>query len=165
MQQAGGQVSLETPSHGTGHSLTIRGNNTVALNDIAIGEVWLCAGQSNMGWATGNCFDADNEVANANAPNFRIFKSSREHWHEPLNESRDLLATWASCTPDTAATTSAVSYYFGKTLHEALGVPVGIIVQAYAGTPIEGWMPTDIQAGDKRTEQRVAQLNKISAAL
>ncbi|MCP4940904.1 MAG: serine hydrolase [Planctomycetaceae bacterium] len=156
------QVSLETPSHGTGHSLTIRGNNTVALNDIAIGEVWLCAGQSNMGWATGNCFDADNEVANANAPNFRIFKSSREHWHEPLNESRDLLATWASCTPDTAATTSAVSYYFGKTLHEALGVPVGIIVQAYAGTPIEGWMPTDIQAGDKRTEQRVDALNKIS---
>ena len=156
------QVSLETPSHGTGHSLTIRGNNTIALKDIAIGEVWLCAGQSNMGWALGNCFNADNEVASANAPNFRIFKSSREHWHEPLVESRDLLATWVSCTPATAATTSAVSYYFGKTLHEALGVPVGIIVQAYAGTPIEGWMPTEIQAGDKRTEQHIAQLNKIS---
>jgi sialate O-acetylesterase len=155
-------VSLETPSHGTGHSLTIRGNNTIALKDIAIGEVWLCAGQSNMGWAVDNCFDADKETANANAPNFRIFKSSREHWHEPLNESRDLLSTWVSCTPDTAATTSAVSYYFGKTLHEALGVPVGIIVQAYAGTPIEGWMPMDIQAGDKRTEQHIAQLNKNS---
>ena len=156
------RVSLETPLHGTGYSITIRGNNAILLKDIAIGEVWLCAGQSNMGWALGNCFDADREAVRANAPDLRIFKSSREHWHEPLEESRDLLATWVSCTPDTAATTSAVSYYFGKTLQEALGVPVGIIVQAYAGTPIEGWMPTDIQAGEKRTEQHIAQLNKIS---
>ena len=156
------RVSLETPLHGTGYSITIRGNNAILLKGIAIGEVWLCAGQSNMGWALGNCFDADREAVRANAPDLRIFKSSREHWHEPLEESRDLLATWVSCTPDTAATTSAVSYYFGKTLQEALGVPVGIIVQAYAGTPIEGWMPTDIQAGEKRTEQHIAQLNKIS---
>lgn len=156
------RVPLETPLHGTGYSITIRGNNAIVLKDVAIGEVWLCAGQSNMGWALGNCFDADREAVGAKAPNLRIFKSSREHWHEPLEESRDLLATWVSCTPETAATTSAVSYYFGKTLQEALGVPVGIIVQAYAGTPIEGWMPKDIQAGDKRTEQHMVQLNKTS---
>ncbi|MBA61970.1 MAG: hypothetical protein CMJ76_06345 [Planctomycetaceae bacterium] len=156
------RVPLKTPWHGTGHSITIRGNNTISLKDIAIGEVWLCAGQSNMGWALGNCFDADRETVRANVPNLRIFKSSREHWHEPLDESRDLLAKWVSCTPETAAMTSAVSYYFGKTLQEALGIPVGIIVQAYAGTPIEGWMPTDIQAGEKRTQQHIAQLNKTS---
>ena len=156
------RVPLQTPLHGTGYSITIRGNNAIVLKDVAIGEVWLCAGQSNMGWALGNCFDADREAVHANVPNLRIFKSSREHWHEPLDESRDLLATWVSCTPDTAATTSAVSYYFGKTLQETLGVPVGIIVQAYAGTPIEGWMPVNIQAGEKRTDQHMAQLNKTS---
>ena len=156
------QVLLTTPSHSIDHSLTIRGNNTITLEDIAIGEVWLCVGQSNMGWAMGNCFDAEKEAAQANAPNLRIFSSSREHWHHPLSESRDLLATWVTCTPATAARTSAVSYYFGKTLQEALDVPVGIIVQAYAGTPIEGWIPKEIQTNDKRTQEHIAQLNKVS---
>ena len=156
------QVLLTTPSHSIDHSLTIRGNNTITLEDIAIGEVWLCIGQSNMGWALGNCFDAEKEAAQANAPNLRIFSSSREHWHHPLSESRDLLATWVTCTPATAARTSAVSYYFGKTLQEALDVPVGIIVQAYAGTPIEGWIPKEIQTNDKRTQEHIAQLNKVS---
>ena len=156
------RLFLKTPSHGTGHSLVIRGKNTISLDDVAIGEVWLCAGQSNMGWALGNCFDAENETARAKTPNLRIFKSSREHWHEPLNESRDLLAKWVSCTPETAAATSAVSYHFGKTLQEALGIPVGIIVQAYAGTPIEGWIPADIQKNDRRTNLHIAQLDKNS---
>ena len=156
------RLFLKTPSHGTGYTLVIRGNNTITLNKVAIGEVWLCAGQSNMGWALGNCFDAETEVISADAPNFRIFKSSREHWHQPLKESRDRLSKWAPCTPETAAATSAVSYYFGKTIHEAIDIPVGIIVQAYAGTPIEGWMPTDIQTGDRRTAAHIAQLEKNS---
>ena len=156
------RVFLKTPSHGTGHSLVIRGKNTLSLTDVAIGEVWLCAGQSNMGWALGNCFDAEQETKRANAPNLRIFKSSREHWHEPLNESRDRLSKWVACTPETAATTSAVSYHFGKTLQETLGIPVGIIVQAYAGTPIEGWMPAGIQRDDQRTQMHIAQLDRNS---
>lgn len=156
------QILLATPSHSIEQSLTIRGNNTITLEDVAIGEVWLCVGQSNMGWSLGNCFDAEKEAAEANAPHLRIYSSSREHWHQPLSESRDLLATWVTCTPVTAARTSAVSYYFGKTLQEALGIPVGIIVQAYAGTPIEGWIPKEIQTNDKRTQEHIAQLNKVS---
>ena len=143
------RVYLETPEHGTGHSLTIQGNNTIELNDVAIGEVWLCAGQSNMGWSVGNSFEAEGE-ANVDLPDFRIFKSSREHWHEPLEQSRDRLSAWKTCTPESALETSAVSYYFGKKLHEELGVPIGIIQQAFAGTPIEGWMPWEIQKDDPR---------------
>lgn len=140
---------LKTPAHGTGHSLTISGRNEIRIEDVAIGEVWLCAGQSNMGWSTGNSFNADGE-ANVDLPDLRLFKSAREHWHEPLNENRDRLARWKPCDPDSAAETSAVSYYFGKTLHQKLGVPIGIIQRAYAGTPIEGWMPWEIQATDPR---------------
>lgn len=143
------RVYLETPEYGTGHSLTIKGNNTIELNDVAVGEVWLCAGQSNMGWSVGNSFEAEGE-ANVDLPDFRIFKSSREHWHEPLEQSRDRLSTWKTCTPESALETSAVSYYFGKKLHRELGVPVGIIQQAFAGTPIEGWMPWEIQKDDPR---------------
>jgi len=156
------RVFLKTPSHGTGHSLIIRGKNTISLDNVAIGEVWLCVGQSNMGWSLGNCFDAESETARATTPSLRIYRSSREHWHEPLKESRDLLAKWVPCTPETAAATSAVSYHFGKTLQEALGIPIGIIVQAYAGTPIEGWIPADIQENDRRTELHISQLDKNS---
>ena len=152
---------LNTPAHGTGYQVVIRGANTISLRDVAIGEVWLCAGQSNMGWALANTFAAESE-STAEAPNFRIFKSSREHWHEPLTQPRDRLAKWSKCDPESAAMTSAVSYHFGKTLHDALDIPVGIIVQAYAGTPIEGWMPKNIQADDPRLEESTAQMQRIS---
>ena len=143
-------VIAYTSKAGTGHEVTIQGDNKIVLSNVAVGEVWLCAGQSNMGWSMGNSFEAGKE-ANVNLPDFRIYKSAREHWHEPLSENRDRLAKWKSCDPKSAAETSAVSYYFGKKLHQKLGVPVGIIQRAFAGTPIEGWMPWDIQSADPRT--------------
>ena len=153
------KLFLETPKFGTGHWITVSGNNTVQFKDVAIGEVWLCVGQSNMGWSMRNSFEADRE-ASVDLPEFRIFKSQREHWHEPLEESRDRLQRWKRCQPESAAETSAVSYYFGKTLHQHLKVPVGIIVQAYAGTPIEGWMPWELQSDDQRAIQHKEQLDR-----
>ncbi len=155
---------LETPVHGTGHSLEISdGVDKKLIKNVAIGEVWLCAGQSNMGWSLGQSFSGEEESAKADFPNYRIFKSSREHWHEPLNKSRDRLAKWLPCTPKSAAATSAVSYYFGRKLHQELGVPVGIIVQAYAGTPIEGWMPWQIQKDDERAQEHKKNLDDTVA--
>ena len=145
------KLFLETPAYGTGHALTVKGKNSIRINDVAIGEVWLCAGQSNMGWGMGNSFGAEEE-ADVNLPDYRIFKSAREHWHKPLEMQRDRLSKWKPCNPESAAETSAVSYWFGKKLHQELGIPVGIIVQAYAGTPIEGWMPWDIQKDNPRSQ-------------
>ena len=166
------KLLLETPKFGSGHSLTISGKkDTVKIENIAIGEVWLCAGQSNMGWSMGNSFEAEKE-ADVNLPNFRIFKSAREHWHTPLEMPRDRLSQWKLCNPHSAAVTSAVSYYFGKKLHEELDVPVGIILQAYAGTPIEGWMPWDVQKDDPRTiahkafyDERAARTGSMEESL
>ena len=150
---------LKTPGHGTGHTLSI---NNKTIKNVAIGEVWLCAGQSNMGWSMGNSFGAEEEAKNAHAPNLRIFKSQREHWHEPLDISRDLLAKWKPCTPESAVDTSAVSYYFAKTVQAELGIPVGIIVQAYAGTPIEGWMPKEVQGDDPRIKAGIDSMDQLS---
>lgn len=152
------KLFLHTPDYGTGHSLVVAAQNSLRINNVATGEVWLCAGQSNMGWAMGNSFEADEE-SDVDLPDFRIFKSQREHWHEPLAESRDRLQQWKPCNPQSAAETSAVSYWFGKTLHQKLGVPVGIIVQAYAGTPIEGWMPWEIQKNDARAVEHKQSLD------
>jgi sialate O-acetylesterase len=144
-------VIAYAPKAATGHEVTVQGSNKIVLKNVAIGEVWLCAGQSNMGWSTGNSFEGENE-AKVDLPHFRIFRSAREHWHEPRRENRDRLAQWKPCDPQSAAETSAVAYYFGKKLHQTLGVPVGIIQRAYAGTPIEGWMPWSIQRDDPRAQ-------------
>ena len=153
------KVFLDTPAFGTGHSLKISGSKTIEIKDVAIGEVWLCAGQSNMGWSVGNSAEAELE-ANVNLPNYRIFKSAREHWHEPLKEKRDLLNQWKPCNPESAAETSVVAYNFGKKLHLALNVPVGIIQQAYAGTPIEGWMPWEVQQDMAQSKEQKADMDR-----
>lgn len=156
------KLFLKTPAHGIGHSLTVGGGNAIMITNVAIGEVWLCIGQSNMGWSMGNAFEAEKE-ADVDLPGFRLFKSAREHWHEPLQENRDRLCRWKPCNPESAAELSAVSYYFGKKLHQELGVPVGMIQRAYAGTPIEGWMPWEIQKDDPRARAHKAKLDRVAA--
>lgn len=153
---------IETPEFGTGHTLVVRGKNEIQISDVAVGEVWLCAGQSNMGWSTQNSFEAEGE-STVDLPELRLFRSEREHWHEPLSENRDRLARWKPCDPKAAAETSAVAYYFGKTLHQKLGVPVGIIQRAYAGTPIEGWMPWEMQKDDPRAIALREELDEAAA--
>ena len=155
------KVLLKTPGHGTGYRLTVQGKNTLTVRNVAIGEVWLCAGQSNMGWRLSAVFDGAKDAALANYPNLRIFRSERKHSHQP---QEDCVAKWAPCAPDSAATCSAVSFYFARKLHQELKIPIGIVVQAYAGTPIEGWMPREIQMNDPRTRKDVEETDKISAA-
>ena len=155
------KVLLKTPGHGTGYRLTVQGKNTLTVRNVAIGEVWLCAGQSNMGWRLSAVFDGAKDAASANYPNLRIFRSERKHSHQP---QEDCVAKWAPCAPDSAATCSAVSFYFARKLHQELKIPIGIVVQPYAGTPIEGWMPREIQMNDPRTRKDVEETDKISAA-
>jgi len=155
------KILLKTPGHGTGYHLTVQGKNTLTVRNVAIGEVWLCAGQSNMGWRLSAVFGGAKDAASANYPNLRIFRSERKHSHQP---QEDCVAKWAPCAPDSAATCSAVSFYFARKLHQELKIPIGIVVQPYAGTPIEGWMPREIQMNDPRTRKDVEETDKISAA-
>jgi sialate O-acetylesterase len=155
------KVFLDTPSYGGPYTITIKGKNEITINNVMIGEVWLCAGQSNMGWRLGTTFDGAKDSASANYPNFRIFRSERAHSHEPLE---DVIAQWTECTPETAETCSAVSFYFARKLHQELGIPVGVVLQPYAGTPIEGWMPKEIQMGDPRTRKIIEEADAASAS-
>ena len=155
------KVCLETPSHGGPYTLTIKGKNEITINNVMIWEVWLCAGQSNIGWRLSATFDGREDSASANYPNFRIFRSERRHSPEP---QEDCTAQWIPCSPETAATCSAVSFYFARKLHQELRIPVGIVLQPYAGTPIEGWMPKEIQMDDRRTRKIVEEMDAESAA-
>jgi len=155
------KTCLDTPSHSGPYTLTVKGKNEITIDNVIIGEVWLCAGQSNMGWRLSATFDGEKDTASADFSNFRIFRSGRCHSHKP---QESCLGQWVPCTPQTAATCSAVSFYFARKLHQELQIPVGIVLQPYAGTPIEGWMPKEIQLGDPRTRKNVEQMDAESAA-
>jgi sialate O-acetylesterase len=151
---------LQTPTYGGPFSVSIKGKNALTLINVMIGEVWLCAGQSNMGWRLTATIGGIEEASSADYPGIRIFRSERSHSHEPQT---DVNAEWKVCNPESAGTCSAVSFYFAKKLHQELGIPVGVVLQPYAGTPIEGWMPRDIQLGDPRTRQIIDEMDAESA--
>jgi sialate O-acetylesterase len=154
------KVFLQTPSYGGPYDVTVKGNNRLSFSNVLIGEVWLCAGQSNMGWRLTATIGGQEEADTANFPDIRIFRSERAHSHEPQT---DVKAEWKVCNPESAGTCSAVTYYFAKKLHQELGIPIGVVLQPYAGTPIEGWMPRDIQMGDLRTRADIEKMDAESA--
>ncbi len=154
------KLFLQTSKAGGPYSLIIKGSKQIQFHNILLGEVWLCMGQSNMGWTLKNTFNGKKDALNAQNINLRIYKSDRQHWHEPKTDC--VTGSWLESNPTSASNTSAVSYYFAQRLQKELGVPVGIIVQAYAGTPIESWMPWEVQSSNKRSIYHKKKIESIS---
>lgn len=117
-------------------NMTITGNNTIVLEDILIGDVWVCSGQSNMEWPLANANNKDAEIAAANFPNIRLFKVEKNTAPVPLE---DCNAQWKTCTPENTRGFSAVGYFFGRNLHEHLDIPIGLIGTYWGGTVAQAW--------------------------
>ncbi len=122
-------------------SMTIKGSRSDprVVTDILVGEVWLCSGQSNMEWSLSATLSPLPEIRRADYPGIRLFHVPRRASPLPLD---DIEATWAVCRPETVANFSAVAYYFGREIHERLGLPVGLINSSWGGTRIEPWTPS-----------------------
>jgi sialate O-acetylesterase len=132
------RVRLKTPGAGGPHTVSIKGSNEIVLNDILIGEVWVCSGQSNMEWTMEMLNTEDNRKAAAEAdfPRIRLFNVKRVFDRQPQS---DCQGQWQVCTPETVKRFSAVGFYFGRELNEKLNVPVGLINTSWGGTPAETW--------------------------
>jgi sialate O-acetylesterase len=130
---------------GTGYSLTVSGKgNSVTLKDLAVGDVWICSGQSNMGMAVHGCLDAEATTAASANPKLRLFQLKLKASPEPLTDRKDLghLTKWAVAGPENVGTFSCVAYFFGAALQKHLpgDVPIGLIQTAWGGTPGEAWV-------------------------
>lgn len=139
---ADGRFRVDLPAmkaDGKAHSLTIEGNNKIVLTDVLLGEVWICSGQSNMEWRLSSSLNSNEEIAAANFPNIRLFDVPGHIKAPTPNE--DTPGTWKICTPDTAASFSAVGYFYGRKLNQETGVPIGLIGTNWGGTRIEPWTP------------------------
>ncbi len=142
---------LHTPEAGDPQKITIQGKNTVTIDDILMGEVWLCSGQSNMEWCASYGFiNSEEEVKNATHKEIRLFHVT---WRTSPYRCIDVDGEWVKCTPETMKDFSAIGYFFGRELNQMLNVPVGLISSNWGGTPVEAWIPTErIQAVDELSD-------------
>ena len=138
---------------GTGYTLAVtsKGKNTVTFKNVAVGEVWVCSGQSNMEWPVSNSDTPENmkaQIAAAKNPNLRLFTVQKRTAPAPINDQDNLkhFTKWVESAPETVPGFSAVAYHFGQKLQKELGVPVGLIHTSWGGTPAEAW--TSVEALD-----------------
>ncbi len=171
------QVKLPPLPAGGPYTLTITGddmagNDTVQINDVLVGEVWLCSGQSNMERQLGprppqpEVVNWQQEVADANHPEIRQYYVTQTKSDEP---AATVQGSWAVCSPQTAANFSAVGYFFARDLQQTLNVPVGIIHSSWGGTPIKGWTSREGMQADpdlkKISDDDEAAIKKYEAEL
>ena len=132
-------VELKPLKAGGPHKISISGSTDITLEDVLIGEVWLCSGQSNMEWRVSQSLNPQEEIKNGNHPNIRHIKFP----HRPSDKPEDNIKSegWQPATSQTVAQFTAVGYFFGRKLQADLDVPIGLIGSNWGGTRIEPWTP------------------------
>ena len=161
------RVNITTgKADGAAYTLTVKsGKESLSVNDVVLGEVWLCSGQSNMemplsGFGFQEVEGATEAIMAApeTASRVRVFDIKTPKCTEP---QADVDAAWAYTDGAVASKTSAVAYFFGKRLSKTLGVPVGIIVNAWGGSRIEPWMTREVIDGAGLTEQELKDIYAV----
>lgn len=130
-------VILEKMQAGGPFTMTIQGKNELKLQNILIGDVWICSGQSNMQRPVSTSNNAEKEIESANFPQMRLFTVPNQMSNVPVEDM--LNATWQVCSPENVKNFSAVGYYFGRDLQKEIDVPIGLISSNWGGTCVETW--------------------------
>ncbi len=150
------------PVNAQPQTIKIAGTNTVEIQDVLVGEVWMCSGQSNMGFTLNQDWNGDIEAAASKLPNLRLIKVPQVGTQEAQN---DFKGQWKASAADSASGFSAVGFFFGRYLHEILGVPVGLIDNAWGGSAAEAWVRRESLEKDPRFKLLIEGTKTREAAL
>ena len=136
------KVKVLTPSFGGPYKLTISDGEATVLDNVLIGDVWVCSGQSNMemplaGWGKINNYEK--EIAAANYPNIRLLQVKHATSTVPLSNVAVTNGGWTECTPQTVAEFSSVAYFFAREIYNRTNVPIGLLHTSWGGTIAEAW--------------------------
>jgi sialate O-acetylesterase len=140
--------------------MTIQGSTKRELKNILVGEVWVCSGQSNMGFNLNSVWDAGLDIATAKYPQIRLISVPQVGTQELQD---DFKGKWEECSPATAGDFTAVGYHYGRVLHEMLGVPVGLIDNAWGGSACEAWVRRDVLEKDARFKALIEKWKQTEA--
>jgi len=150
-------VTLHTPSAGGPYTITIKGANTITLQNVLIGEVWVCSGQSNMemsyGWGMPQMKEDLPKALNSNIRFFTVAKASSAYPQD------DCKGQWAMCDSNAVKAFSAAAYYFGKRLNKELNIPIGLINTSWGATPADVWTPDSVIQADAVLKAAAAKLS------
>ncbi len=134
-------VTFPPMKEGGPYGMIITGKNKIVLDNILLGDVWICSGQSNMEFELNRANDAKKEIAEANYPKIRLLDIPHNLQLEPVNDVPE--TSWKVCTPENVPKFSAVGYFFGRDIYLETGVPVGLISSNWGGTNVEAWTSKD----------------------
>lgn len=152
------QAKISTPKAGGPFTIAIKGRvNTIVLENILIGEVWLCSGQSNMEMS--NTQQIKDELPNCKNDNIRFFTVAKTTAEFPQDYAD---GKWVSCNEETLRRFSAAGYFFGKKLHTELNVPIALIQSAWAGTPVELWEPNEVLESDPAMKEAATKIKDVT---
>jgi sialate O-acetylesterase len=139
-------VKVATPAYGGPYTITINDGKPIKLNNVLIGEVWLCAGQSNMempvkGFKGAPVIGSLDAILKSNNPDIHIYTVP----HASVTTAQDTSkpSNWHVATPEFVANFSATGYFFGRLLNQTLHVPIGLISDNYGGSTAEAWMDAE----------------------
>jgi len=138
--------------------LTVIGKNTIVINDVLVGEVWLGSGQSNMAMKVREIRDFESVRTNCDLPMIHVFKVESGGSTHALEDCK---GRWQVCTPETVGEFSATLFLFGRELHKALGLPLGLINSSVGATPIEAWTSPEAQRSAIELQPHVASMSGI----
>ena len=136
-------VTFTNLKPGGPYKMTISGTNIITLNNVLVGDVWLCSGQSNMELPMRRVKPLyEDEIESANNPNIHYLKiPQRYNFKSPQDDVESVI--WQEVNQNTISEFSAVAYFFAKDLYETYKVPIGIINSSLGGSPAEAWMSAD----------------------
>jgi sialate O-acetylesterase len=138
-----GKWNLVFPAmkEGGPYTISVKGTNTITLDNILIGDVWVCSGQSNMEWNVKSTKNAGKEIENANYPQIRLLTIPKNLQYTPVEDVPGL--SWKACSPENIGSFSAVGYFFGRDVYKETNIPIGLINTSWGGTLIEAWTSND----------------------
>ncbi len=134
--------------------LVVAGKNTITLDDVLVGDVWLCSGQSNMEFRIGR------DATKAKDDQIRLFHVAHQLAIAPRT---DVVGKWEVCSPETAGDFSAVGYYFGKDLRADLHRPIGLIESSWGGTGAQEWTDLPTLEANPKLRHYAETMQKINA--
>jgi sialate O-acetylesterase len=150
-------ASLPAMKAGGPHTLVARGAKTITVENVLVGEVWICSGQSNMEWPLEQARNAKVEMAAANYPEIRMFNVPR---FLSRTAAEDIQGSWRVSSPVDAGTFSAAAYFFGRELHRRLGVPVGLINSSWGGTVAQTWVSREGLSSEPALSVYIGELKR-----
>ncbi len=152
-------LKVKTPEAGGPYFIGFKDQDYVQLNNVMIGEVWICSGQSNMemqmkGFKQQPVEGTTEELLRCKDANLRLFTVKR---HASLTPEQDVTGQWNEANSASVREFSATAYYFGRALRQVLDVPVGLICTSWGGSACEAWMHPDWLKAFPKVNQHVTE--------